>query len=108
MTEYKENKKLGDVNKNVFIKYMDYVKLYLENNIDIIPCNLYLDLDKKRKICRFPLNYKEEKFNIEDFESYGYNSIAIRTGEKNNLTVIDVDKKDRLDFVLNKLEIEKD
>jgi len=90
----------------------EYLSKYLENNIELIPVTLSgcLKDGEPNKEFFFPKGWKEiyNKDFLANKEFNKKNSLSIRTGKINNLTVIDIDFKDedRIKKILDHLHIE--
>ena len=85
--------KINDINMNI----NDVVDKFIENNIEIIPINLVVN-DKGKKINNLKLSWKNTTNKDYNFDKLKFNSYAIKTGKINNITVIDIDTKEDLEF----------
>ena len=107
-------------NNNIDNNMEGLIKTLLINNIQIIPCSLKTFINKNgecKKDFR-PLvggygekdNYKLRNKDIEKNLFKNCNCLSIRTGDVNNITVIDIDTKDKkyINGVLDKIGIDWD
>ena len=86
-------------------KYNSYVDKFIINKIQIIPCRLSWNYKEEKKIAIFPTQWTQRTFTKQDFNYNNYPDLAIKTGEINNITVIDIDDENIIDEQLKILGI---
>ena len=86
---------------------------FFENNVQVFPARVYCKVNKKGLIKKKFTPHEEWKIELgkvnEDFiYTHNTNTIAIKTGFINNITVVDIDFKDqdKIKVVLNELGLD--